>query len=68
MDHLAIRVRLETYLRGMAKDSSIWFGNDIPRKKLEAAINSYAKGVVAEHVVALHGPAPFSAVLMRDFS
>ncbi|MFO0646008.1 MAG: hypothetical protein U0326_07210 [Polyangiales bacterium] len=59
MDHLAIRVRLETYLRGMAKDSSIWFGNDIPRKKLEAAINSYAKGVVAEHVVALHDSTVF---------
>jgi predicted nucleic acid-binding protein len=54
MDHVEIRASLETYLRGMAKDSSIWFGADIPPKKLKAAIASYAPGVVEERVIALH--------------
>lgn len=33
---------------------SIWFGSQIPRKKLENAIDAYAKGVVPERVLALY--------------
>ncbi len=59
MDQMAIRVRLETYLRGMASDNSIWFGAEIPPKKLQAAIAAYAPGVVEDRVIALHDSTVF---------
>jgi len=54
MDQMAIRVRLETYLRIVAGGHSIWFGQEIPPKKLKAAIAAYAPGVVEDRVIALH--------------
>jgi len=48
------RDQLIGFLKDMAGGSSVWFLNDIPRKKLDGAIRSYAKTVNPERVFALH--------------
>lgn len=38
----------------VTNDHDVWFGSNIPKKKLDNAIAAYAKGVVPERVLALH--------------
>lgn len=46
--------RLKEPLRDIVGGEDIWFGKDIPRKKLDGAIKSYAGSVNPDRVIALH--------------
>lgn len=53
------RANLEACLRSLVKKDAIYFGRAIPPKKADGAINAYAKGVVADRVIALHDATVF---------